>query len=161
MTETNSNYQKLVDKLHNWLDDIKDHEVRSLAEGVDLVSEWAQTGLEIHSEQLQQNVEWLKRDLANFYSDYQHETQESPYYLRIKDQIWHTLAELTDKTQIEWHEIKADFAHQGEYKTGEEVALGILVCKHCGNKLEITHPQRIHECTECGHHHFIRLAFAP
>ncbi|AWB68292.1 hypothetical protein C2869_18555 [Saccharobesus litoralis] len=154
-------YQSLVNKLNDWLDDVEKHEIADIAKGVEFLKEWANTGFEVSAEQVQRKMQWLTRDLQTFYQDYQTEVNESLYYRSMKDRLWHTLAEMTDKTQLEWRNITADFSHEGNYQAGEEIAIGELICKQCGNKHRVEYVQTIQPCTECEHKHFIRLNALP
>ncbi|NTS78406.1 hypothetical protein HR060_16275 [Catenovulum sp. SM1970] len=149
-------YQALLNQFHDWLNDVKEHEVKDLAQGVDFVQEWATTGLDVGQEALETQIFYLQRDLAQFYLSSQNDLKESPYYLRIKDQIWHTLLEMTDKTQLEWRALTSDFQHNGIYQAGEEIALGELECENCGHQLIIEHVQTIRPCIECGSEQFLR-----
>ncbi|MCU4675432.1 hypothetical protein N7931_07270 [Catenovulum sp. 2E275] len=156
-----SKYQTLLDEFSSWLKQASESETRSIAQGMDLLQDWIETGVEVHKESLQHSLFYLKRDLASFYDSYQRDSNESPYYLSVKDQVWQTLAEMTDKTQIEWREFSSDTAHKGVYKAGEEVGFGELICLKCGEKLIINHAQKIHPCFNCQHTEFKRRAIAP
>ncbi len=160
MSKSNK-YQTLLDKFSHWLKQASDSETRSIVEGMDLLQDWIEAGVEVNKESFYNSLYYLKRDLATFYDSYQRETQESPYYLSVKDQVWHTLTEMTDKTQVEWHEFTSDAYHDGIYQAGEEVGFGILVCTQCGEKVEITHAQKIHPCFNCQNQTFKRKAIAP
>jgi hypothetical protein len=154
-------YQQMLSKLNSWLNDVEEHEIKQMAEGVELVSDWAQTGLEVNSEDLQSRLTWLKRDLAYFYQGYQEEFKESVYCQQLKEQLWHNLNEMTDKTQIEWRELRADFNKDGIYKAGEEIALGILECEQCKTQITIEHVQTIAPCSQCSCQSFHRFSTSP
>lgn len=156
-----SNYKSLLDKFSSWLKQASEDETRSIAQGMDLLQDWIEAGVEVHKESLNNSLFYLKRDLASFYEDYQRETNESPYYLSVKEQLWQNLAEMTDRTQLEWHEFSSDTAHNGIYQAGEEVGFGILECTKCREKIKITHAQKIHPCFNCQHHEFRRRSTAP
>lgn len=156
-----SNYKSLLSKFSAWLKQASEDETRSMAQGIDLLQDWIEAGVEVHQESLNNSLFYLKRDLASFYEDYQRETSESPYYLSVKEQLWQNLAEMTDKTQLEWREFSSDTAHKGIYTAGEEVGFGILECTNCGEKIKISHAQKIHPCFNCQHHEFRRRSTAP
>ena len=42
----------------------------------------------------------------------------------IKESLWRELADITDKTQLEWREVFQDLNHHGVYHSGEVVGLG-------------------------------------
>ena len=154
-------YQALVDKFSNWLKQASETETRSIVEGMDLLQEWIEAGVDVNKEAFYNSLYYFKRDLDRFYENYKRDTDESPYYLSLKDQIWQTLAEMTDKTQLEWREFSSDAQHDGIYHAGEEIAFGMLVCLKCGEKTQISHPQKIHSCFNCQHKEFKRKSVAP
>ncbi|EWH08362.1 hypothetical protein DS2_17787 [Catenovulum agarivorans DS-2] len=154
-------YQMLMAKFSSWLKDSAEQETRSIAEGVDLLENWLQTGIEVHQQEFYHSWQYLQRDLAYFFDSYQQEANESAFYLSVKDNMWALLAEMTDRTQLEWREFSSDLDHQGVYKAGEEIAFGRLQCCQCKSILPIHHPQKIHPCVECGNPSFARLNSIP
>jgi hypothetical protein len=96
-----------------------------------------------------------------FYHHYQADMAESEFVQAIKESAWHELADMTDKAQIEWQELKQDFNHQGTYEQGEWVGMGIIECRDCHYKMTFVHPQRLPACPQCGHGSFLREALAP
>lgn len=52
----------------------------------------------------------------------------------IKESLWQELADITDKTQLEWREVFRDLNHHGVYHSGEVVGLG----NPCANTAIIT-----------------------
>ncbi|EYH93908.1 hypothetical protein SEEH4541_23752 [Salmonella enterica subsp. enterica serovar Heidelberg str. N4541] len=67
----------------------------------------------------------VRRDLEEFAMSYE-ESQEDSVFLRvIKESLWQELADITDKTQLEWREVFQDLNHHGVYHSGEVVGLGI------------------------------------
>ncbi|WP_120510161.1 zinc ribbon-containing protein [Photobacterium salinisoli] len=107
---------------------------------------------------------YFKRDLKEFGQNVQESPtpfSESPFYKLVAETIWEGLAEVTDKTQLEWLEVMDDIKHQGIYKAGEVVGLGNLVCEQCGHHQQYTHVRTIEPCTKCGHTQFTRQPLAP
>ncbi|WP_017444583.1 zinc ribbon-containing protein [Gayadomonas joobiniege] len=160
MQSSKNGYQSLQEKLRAWLNEGQ-QQTQSLVEGIEFLREYVQTGYEINRDDLTLSLEYLQRDLAYFYETYHYEGQESAFYLAAKDNFWHTLAEMTDRTQLEWREFSSDMNHKGTYQAGEEVAFGLLKCQHCGETIEINHVQKIHPCFNCQHENFSRIAAAP
>lgn len=103
---------------------------------------------------------YINADLQDFAQQYQ-QSQTSPLMLALNDTLWHRLLDITDKTQIEWQELFDDIEHHGSYQSGDVIGLGYLVCEHCGNKVEYTHPTVIDRCHQCHHDHFMRLPLNP
>ena len=69
----------------------------------------------------------MKRDLEEFARSYEesHEDDSDSVFMRvIKESLWQELADITDKTQLEWREVFQDLNHHGVYHSGEVVGLG-------------------------------------
>ncbi|MDI5677483.1 hypothetical protein MJL30_38810, partial [Salmonella enterica subsp. enterica serovar Anatum] len=49
---------------------------------------------------------------------------EAGFLPGIKESLWQELADITDKTQLEWREVFQDLNHHGVYHSGEVVGLG-------------------------------------
>jgi len=79
----------------------------------------------------------------------------------IANSIWQGLLEITDKTKVEWVELFQDLEHQGLYKAGDMIGLGILVCENCGHHVEYNHPTEIVPCIRCGNTAFSRQPLKP
>lgn len=76
----------------------------------------------------------VKRDLEEFARSYEesHEDESDSVFMRvIKESLWQELADITDKTQLEWREVFQDLNHHGVYHSGEVVGLGNPVCEKC------------------------------
>lgn len=55
----------------------------------------------------------VRRDLEEFAMSYE-ESQDDSVFLRvIKESLWQELADITDKTQLEWREVFQDLNHHG------------------------------------------------
>ncbi|KUE79477.1 zinc ribbon-containing protein [Aeromonas schubertii] len=105
-------------------------------------------------------AEYVKRDLGNF-DEGRQDTPESEFTLLIKDSIWSWLVEATDRTQVEWAELAADLEHKGEYRSGDWVGLGVMVCRLCGHRHTVLRPERLGECIQCGATAFVREPLSP
>ena len=74
----------------------------------------------------------VRRDLEEFAISYEESLEEesdSVFMRVIKESLWQELADITDKTQLEWREVFQDLSHHVLYHIGEVVGLGNLVCE--------------------------------
>lgn len=151
-----SGYKQWLAQFNDWLKDVKSHELDDLIERFvehqDALQQWSK-------DKMQQYRYYLGRDLEHFQS-HQREYNELAWQ-ELKASIWYELSQLEDRTQLEWQAIIQDFEHDGVYKEGEWIAMGQLVCKNCGNKLEVFFASEIDPCSECEHTEFTRKALSP
>ncbi|WP_370549675.1 zinc ribbon-containing protein [Edwardsiella tarda] len=106
----------------------------------------------------------MRRDLEEFARAYQEsrdEMEDSVFIRVIKESLWQELADITDKTQLEWREVLQDVSHHGVYHSGEVVGLGHLVCEKCHFNLDVYTPEILPRCPRCGHDQFQRRPFRP
>jgi hypothetical protein len=68
------------------------------------------------------------------------------------------IANMSDRSKLEYFEMQEDVSHQGIYQVGELVAIGELICTECGHKHQITGVERIQACVECSGQEFSRSA---
>lgn len=105
---------------------------------------------------------FLKRDIISFLSE-QHadDVSYSPTLLSMESTLWHWLSEITDRSQVEWHELAQDLKTEGHYHSGEIINQGKVVCTKCGHAMSIEFPGVIPDCPECDNGEFVREALAP
>ncbi|EPF18432.1 Protein of uncharacterised function (DUF1451) [Cedecea davisae] len=106
----------------------------------------------------------VRRDLEEFarsYGESHEEFTDSVFMRVIKESLWQELADITDKTQLEWREVFKDLSHHGVYHSGEVVGLGNLVCENCHHHIAIYTPEVLPVCPKCGHNQFHRRPFEP
>jgi hypothetical protein len=106
----------------------------------------------------------IRRDLAEFarsYAENEQSLSDSVFMRVIRQSLWKELADITDKSQLEWREVFQDLSHHGVYQRGEVVGLGNLVCEKCHFTRAIYTPEVLTNCAECGHDQFQRRPFAP
>jgi Protein of unknown function (DUF1451). len=123
----------------------------------------SQTG-ELTRTEIDELTRAIRRDLEEFavsYNESQDELKDSVFLRVIKESIWQELADITDKTQLEWREVFQDLNHHGVYHSGEVVGLGNLVCEKCNFHLAVYSPEVLPLCPKCGHDQFQRKAFEP
>ncbi|MBB1200170.1 zinc ribbon-containing protein [Enterobacteriaceae bacterium 89] len=123
----------------------------------------SQTG-ELTRTEIEELTRAIRRDLEEFaisYNESKEEAEDSVFLRVIKESIWQELADITDKTQLEWREVFQDLNHHGVYHSGEVVGLGNLVCEKCHFHLAVYSPDVLPLCPKCGHDQFQRKAFEP
>ncbi|XBS70927.1 zinc ribbon-containing protein [Acerihabitans sp. KWT182] len=113
-------------------------------------------------EEINHLTQAVRRDLEEFarsYNESREEAEDSVFTRVIKESLWQELADITDKTQLEWREIFKDVSHHGVYTSGEVVGLGNLVCERCHHTLPFYTPEVLPLCPECGGDQFQRRPF--
>lgn len=93
---------------------------------------------ELTSSEVEQLTQAVRRDLEEFARSYQESREAvtgSVFMRMIKESLWQELADITDKTQLEWREVFKDVSHHGVYHSGEVVGLGNLVCEKCHHQI--------------------------
>lgn len=154
-------YPTWMNTFQGWLGKTGEHEVKNLVDFFDRSKQWWAAAKELTADEFMTASTYLKRDLMMFYRHYQKDMAQSEFVQSVKETVWHELAELTDKSQIEWQELKKDFDHDGVYQAGEWVGMGNLVCKSCHYHMEFSHPEELSACPQCGGTTFLREALAP
>ena len=123
----------------------------------------SQTG-ELTRTEVEEVTRAVRRDLEEFarsYQESQEEVTDSVFMRVIKESLWQELADITDKTQLEWREVFQDLNHHGVYHSGEVVGLGNLVCENCLHHIAVYTPEVLSLCPKCGHDQFQRRPFEP
>ena len=136
---------------------------------IDGMVERARQQLLMHSDLTRNEVNEVtravRRDLEEFARSYHENENDDPtdsVFMRvIRESLWKELADITDKSQLEWREVFQDLNHHGVYQSGEVVGLGNLVCEKCQFTRAIYTPETLTLCPECGHDHFQRQPFTP
>ncbi|MEI7348642.1 zinc ribbon-containing protein [Pectobacterium parmentieri] len=123
-----------------------------------------QEGSELTQKEIEQVIQAVQRDLEEFgrsYSESQDEFTDSVFMRVIKESLWQELADITDKTQLEWRELFKDVNRHGVYHSGEVVGLGNLVCENCHHHIAFYTPEILPLCPKCSHDLFHRQPFQP
>ncbi|KLV06681.1 MULTISPECIES: zinc ribbon-containing protein [Photobacterium] len=160
MANQKKDYETLLEQVTETLK----HSPDELKHWAEVTEKYRQAASDMTKDELALISAYLKRDLQEFGQNVEESPapfSESPFYQVVKETIWEGLAEVTDKTQIEWREVMDDIKHQGVYEAGEIVGLGNLVCEQCGHKELITHVKEISPCLKCGHTRFTRQPLSP
>ncbi|MBY5921499.1 zinc ribbon-containing protein [Ferrimonas balearica] len=118
----------------------------------------------LSAEQMDLVEQFLRRDLAEYAR--QLESGEAPepdsvFTLGLENSIWSWLVEITDRSQMEWHELNEELRHHGTFQAGEVVGLGELVCDNCGHTMSFFHPDTLPKCPNCDGEQFSRRPLEP
>ncbi len=154
-------YNSWVSSFVNWLKKEKETGAERFHNASEAVDEWWQTLQEVTRDDFASMKHYLEQDLASFIWHYKDDMSRSDFVQTMKESVWNELAEITDRSKVEWMELPQDFKHKGHWQAGEWVGMGTLVCKNCHHQLEVTHPIKITDCTECGGNDFLREPLAP
>lgn len=152
---------EIYQNLSNWLDEAKELQKPKAIELLKQAKRYAKAAEALSEEKVNQFTENLKYDLHDFYQQNQSQAKHSTYLGLLEETLWSTLAQLTDKSQVEWAELVEDFDHDGIYNTGDIIGFGELVCLQCDEKIHITHTSEVAECAKCGGTSFTRLPLDP
>lgn len=156
MNHINQASDYVYEKLIYWFNDFNVHEVTNLVTLVEKSEGLVRAAESIPEEKLQQFIDNFTYDLHDFYRQYKSEYKHSLYVKLLQESFWHTLADITDKSQVEWYELHEDIAHKGEYRAGDTIGFGLLVCAQCEHDLTITHLTVVSACSHCGGKYFHR-----
>ncbi|MDO6708438.1 zinc ribbon-containing protein [Photobacterium sp. 1_MG-2023] len=140
------------------------HSPEELKHWIETTEKYREAASDMTKDELALIRQYLKRDVQEFGQNVQESPapfSESPFYHLVSETIWRGLAEVTDKTQLEWVEVMDDLKHRGVYQAGEIVGLGHLVCEKCGHHEQYTHVRTIEPCVKCGGTQFTRQPLAP
>lgn len=148
-------------KLTHWLDAVQHNELLDISAFIEQVKVAATEVENVSEEKLTQFCENLKQDLVEFYQQTNSEAKHSVYLAVLSEVWWQTLANMSDKAQIEWAELSDDLKNNGEYKTGDVIGFGLLACQQCQEVTHITHYSMVENCLYCGNDTFNRLLLEP
>ncbi|MGL4475588.1 MAG: zinc ribbon-containing protein [Shewanella sp.] len=155
-------YQTLIDKVKVDFGDNNQLSTKDLMASVTKGTDYLKLKQIADSEELALVEHFLKRDIIAFLNE-QHadELSYSPTMIAMENTFWHWLSEITDRSQVEWHELSQDFKQHGEYQSGDIISQGTLTCIHCGHKMHIEFTGLIPDCPQCEQSEFIREALTP
>lgn len=161
MTNKKEYLIEIYQDLSNWFEEMKEIQKPRVIELVKRAKLYANAVENMSEEKVNQFTDNLKHDLHDFYQQNQSQVKHSTYLGLLNETLWENLAQLTDKSQVEWAELVEDFEHDGQYKTGDIIGFGELVCQQCDEKVHVMHVSEVPECANCGGESFIRLPLDP
>ena len=161
MEKEKSGFETIYDNALQWFEDVKQHEVTHIVEVVEQVKAYLSAAEAIPEDKVKQFINNFEHDLKEFYEQNQADIQHSVYIGLLNETFWAKLAQMTDKSQVEWAELTDDFKYHGQYHSGDFVGFGELECQKCHHKITILHLSEVVDCDECGGSKFTRLALMP
>lgn len=161
MPKNNEYFVEMYQNLNAWLEEMTELQKPRIEELLHKSKVYGKALEDMSEEKLTQFIDNLKYDLHDFYVQNQQEVKHSVYLGLLNETLWSNLAQLTDKSQVEWAELEEDFQHKGEYKAGDMIGFGELECTQCNEKTIISHLSEVLPCSYCGGEDFIRLALQP
>jgi predicted DNA-binding ribbon-helix-helix protein len=155
-------YQALIEQVKSRFEDDNSLTIKSLYQLIIKSKEYLQLKSQADESELALVEEFLKRDIANFLKEQNADSlSHSPTMIAIENTFWHWLNEITDRSQVEWHELSQDFKHHGCYRSGEIISQGRMVCTQCQHEMQIEFPSMIPDCTKCNNSEFTREPLLP
>jgi hypothetical protein len=156
--------KKLADinhKLMTWFTQVKNNEMVSVVEMLAQAKLYLTAAEELSEDKIKQFLQNLQYDLSDFYQQTRSDAKHSIYLALMLEASWQQLANMTDKSQLEWAELADDLKSNGQYATGDVIGFGILECQSCLEQQHITHFSHVYDCLACGHDQFSRLLLEP
>ncbi|ABE54088.1 protein of unknown function DUF1451 [Shewanella denitrificans OS217] len=155
-------YQTLIEQVKHSFEDNNTLTIKSLYQSILKSKQYLQLKSQADESELALVEEFLKRDIGNYLKEQNAESlSHSPTMIAIENTLWHWLNEITDKSQVEWHELSQDFKHHGCYQSGEIISQGRMVCTECQHEMQIEFPSIISDCPTCDNNEFTREPFLP
>jgi hypothetical protein len=161
MKSKNSVFQDLYQALVTWAEDVNQHEITDIVEGVEQSKLYLKAAEQLPEEKVKQFLDNLRFDIKEFIQQNKADAKGSLYLALMNESFWKNMQNITDKSQVEWSELEEDFNHHGEYQSGDFIGFGILECQNCHEKITYSHASDVTDCFSCGGQSFIRLPFSP
>jgi len=161
MAKKNDYFAEVYQKLNAWLEEVKTEQKPRIEHFLKQAKSYAIAAEEMSEEKLHQFMANLRYDLQDFYQQNQSEAKHSVYLGLLNEALWDNLAQLTDKSQVEWAELIEDFEHDGQYHTGDFIGFGQLTCDKCQQTLTVMHLSEVAPCAHCGGDSFTRVPLTP
>lgn len=139
MSEFKQKYQNWLDELAAMLNQGRQQQVDNLLSFADTIKAYVKAGKELTAYETQLFLETFKRQSA--------EVEDTPSLW--PETLWYELSLITDTTQIEWQELMQELEHQGQYRKGEDVGMGLYQCQQCLQHQAFYHPGQLEACVYC------------
>ena len=154
MAEFKHKYQQWLHDLTEALEQASQQQLHNMLAVAETFKAYLKAGKELSAYESQLFIETLKRQWTEAQQQAENDTAQQPSMWT--EELWQQLSLITDKTQVEWVELMADFQHQGVYCQGEYVGMGRYRCSECQQSIDYTHPAELLCCGHCGGVQFFR-----
>ena len=155
-------YQALIEQVKQQFEQDNSLTAKSLFKSITQGKNYLQLKSQANEQELALVEEFLKRDIASYLKEQTAEDISfSPTAIALENTLWQWLSEITDRSQVQWHELQQDFKHHGCYKSGEIINQGMLTCDNCGHQMRIDFPGVIPDCPQCDSDSFSREPLSP
>ncbi|WP_339331354.1 zinc ribbon-containing protein [Aeromonas hydrophila] len=162
MDKRQKGYEAFIAELQKQWQETEEFQGERLNRMIAKVQAYLEAASDLTQDELALIAEYVKRDLGNYDEGRKDEqVEESAFMLALKDTAWSWLADVTDRTQVEWQELADELEHKGVYRAGDWVGLGVLVCDHCEWRHTVLHPEQLGTCPECGADEYHREPLSP
>jgi hypothetical protein len=158
MGKEKSHYQTVLNDLSDWLIESVKQDMLTSYEIIEQGKAYLHAAEDLSLEEIRTLENYLLRDVKGFIQHLGDDADNSLWWASTKDKLWQLIANMSDRSKLEYFEMQEDVSHQGIYQVGELVAIGELICTECGHKHQITGVERIKACVECSGQEFSRSA---
>ena len=158
MGKHKSRYQSLLENLSDWVLQSAKQDMLTMVDLVHQAKAYLRAAEDLSLEEINTLENYLLRDFKNFSQRLSEDADNSLWWHNTKYEIWQTIANMSDRSKLEFFEMQEDVTHHGTYKAGELVAIGELICNKCGHSHQVNGVQRIQSCIKCGDNTFSRKA---
>ena len=158
MGKHKSRYQSLLENLSDWILQSAKQDMLTMVDLVHQAKAYLRAAEDLSLEEINTLENYLLRDFKNFSQRLSEDADNSLWWHNTKYEIWQTIANMSDRSKLEFFEMQEDVTHHGTYKAGELVAIGELICNKCGHSHQVNGVQRIQSCIKCGDNTFSRKA---
>ena len=150
MTEQSKRYQSIIDKVYDWLEQSARQDVLTMMDILERAKAYLHAAEDLGVDELKTMENFLLRDFNTFSKQLGQQAEDSLWLKSIKNKLGSLLVDMSDQNRLQMFEMEVDVAHQGQYKAGELVALGEIVCSQCGHRHQVDFVEEIQPCIECG-----------
>jgi len=165
MTDTTEKLVKAYNQILETTKEIVDMTQReatpAILDAMDKAKDQVADASELTSEEIENVGDYLKRDLHDAAEYIAAGEQGLEDWLRIdalyiEDSLLKMFSHMVDETALALTQIRQNKELTSNWRAGEVVGIGALVCKDCGKVLHFKKTAYIPPCPKCGHTEFKR-----